>query len=521
MRYQTFDLTVSATGAPREYLLAAQTSQHGETHAPIKTQIDASAAPVAGLLAQLADNKISSADLQALGKRLYECLFVDEINLLLNRALGATIGNDELGLRLRLRINPPELAALPWEYLYSPERRLFLAASVETPLSRYLNLPEPIRQLAAPAQINLLVVMPQNSGLDIVAEREMLETIAAKLRGKINLDFLEGQATQKAIREALRQKEYHILHYAGHGAFKRENVAQASKPAHASIADQMSALHLSSEVTEEAFIYLDHAEKFTEPVSAEQFAHFFTDYPFTRLVFLNACQGATRSSQQALVGLAPQLVLAGVPAVVAMQNKIDNDEAILFATEFYAELCSARDGGQVEVAISRARKALLQERPVSTVFGNPVLYLRAEKGRLWETKKTAPPPFIKEKKPVLERWQTWVAFISALVVLAGAISDLPKKIIESVRAVRESVAPECQFTGRVFDENNKPVAGAEVIVHGRKGSGTTDATGEFIFTVKEQRGKAVQVSIKKDGILQEAGSQTLPGPVDLIFKGQP
>jgi len=193
----------------------------------------------------------------------------------------------------------------------------------------------------------------------------------------------------------------------------------------------------------------------------------------------------------------------------------------LFAAEFYAELCNARDGGQVEVAISRARKALLQERPASAVFGNPVLYLRAEDGRLWETKKTAPPPFIKEKKSWLERWQTWVAFISALVVLAGAISDLPKKIIESARTVRESVAPECQFTGHVFDEKNKPVVGAEVIVRGRKGSGTTDVTGEFSFAVKEQCGKAVQVSIKKDGVLLEAGSQTLPGPVDLIFKGQP
>ena len=132
----------------------------------------------------------------------------------------------------------------------------------------------------------------------------------------------------------------------------------------------------------------------------------------------------------------------------------------------------------------------------------------------------APPPEKPEKK-LLARWQTWVAFISALVVLAGAISDLPKKIIESVRAVRESVAPECQFTGHVFDEKNKPVAGAEVIVHGRKGSGTTDANGEFSFAVKDQCGKAVQVSIKKDGVLQETGSQTLPGPVDLIFKGHP
>ncbi len=382
MRYHTFDLTVSATGVLHEYLLSAQSSRQGEAGG--RTKLDPSSARLADLFAQFGDGTISSTNLQALGATFYQSLFVGEIGMLLNRALGETIGNEALGLRMRLRINPPELAALPWEFLYSPERRLFLAASVKTPLSRYLNLPEPLRQLACPEKINLLVVITQNSGLDTTAERQALEKVATQLRDRLTVDFLEGEATSAAIREALRKKEYHIFHYAGHGAF---NVAQASKPAYTSIADKMSALHLSSRMTDEAFIYLDHEEKLTEPITAEQFAHFFTDYPFTRLVFLNACQGATRSSHQALAGVAPQLVLRGVPAVVAMQEKIDNDDAILFATEFYAELCHERDGGQVEVAISRARKALLQEEPNSAVFGNPVLYLRAEDGQLWEAQK--------------------------------------------------------------------------------------------------------------------------------------
>ncbi len=220
MRYHTFDVTVSATGAPHEYLLAAESSTQGE--AAGRTNIDPSSAPLADLLAALGYGTISSANLQTLGATLYQSLFAGEIGMLLNRALGETIGNEALGLRLRLRINPPELAALPWEFLYSPERRLFLAASVETPLSRYLNLPEPVRQLACPENINLLVVMTQNSGLDTTAERQALEKVATQLRDRLTVDFLEGEATGAAIRTALRQKEYHIFHYAGHGAFKRE-----------------------------------------------------------------------------------------------------------------------------------------------------------------------------------------------------------------------------------------------------------------------------------------------------------
>lgn len=178
------------------------------------------AAPLAELLAQRESDNTTPVNLQALGAALYQCLFAGEIGMLFNRALGETIGNEALGLRLRLRINPPELAALPWKFLYSPERRLFLAASVETPLSRYLNLPEPVRKLACPEKINLLVIITQNSGLDTTAERQALEKVASQLRDRLTVDFLEGEATGAAIRTALRQKDYHILHYAGHGAFK-------------------------------------------------------------------------------------------------------------------------------------------------------------------------------------------------------------------------------------------------------------------------------------------------------------
>jgi tetratricopeptide (TPR) repeat protein len=260
--------------------------------APVKTVIDPGAAPVAGWREKLAENKMTPAEAQAFGVWLYQSLFRGDISLLLNRALGETMGRDDLGLRLRLRLNPPELAALPWEFLYSPERRLFLAASVETPLSRYVNLPEPLRPMACPERLRMLVVIPQNSGLDTAAERDILEKIALKIteidrplesstppksaqpqrpvnndnevkrRRKIAVDFLDGLATTAAIRAALREKEYHIFHYAGHGDFKND----------------------------EAFLYLDHETKLAEEISAGQFARFFTDYAFTRLVFLNACQ---------------------------------------------------------------------------------------------------------------------------------------------------------------------------------------------------------------------------------------
>lgn len=507
MRYHTFDLTISATGTPREYLLAAQSPQ-GEPSGRTKIAFDA--APLADWLKQLAEQTLSPQDLQALGTALYECLFVGEINLVFQRALGETLGRDDLGLRLRLRLNPPELAALPWEYLYSPERRLFLAASVETPVSRYLNLNKPVRRLAAPERVRMLVVIPQNTDLDTAAEYEMLQTIAGKLHDRLAVDFLPGLATTSAIRAALREKEYHVFHYAGHGAFKRAaNTSKIVIPEESFL----NAVHAIAQkdpfrMTDEAFLYLDHETKFTEAISAERFAHFFAEHASTRLAVLNACQGAARSAQQALAGLAPQLVFHDVPAVIAMQDRIANDEAILFATEFYEELCY---DGQIETAISHARKALWQEKPNSVAFGNPVLYLRAEDGRLWEAKKTElPKPALEEKKPLLEHWQTWVALISAVVVLIGALSGLPKQLREFYENLPASLV-STEFCGRVVETSGAPLVGVEVIAQGKKGGGLTDKNGEFCFKVKEKSGTTIQILIMENGKELYNGRETLPG----------
>jgi len=497
MRYHLFDLAISATRQPSVYQLFAQSSTQGEAAA--STTFDADAPAFATRLQQLAEENISASDLQALGLAFYQALFTGDVNLRWQRALGETLTQDEIGLRLRLRINPPHLAALPWEFLYSPERQLFLAASVETPVSRYINLGEPLRQLACPEKINLLAVIPQNSELDVAAERDMLAELAKRLAGKITVDLLEGLATQKAIRIALRKKEYHIFHYAGHGAFEND----------------------------QAFIHLDHEWQSTEAMDAEAFAHFFTDYPSTRLVFLNACEGATRSARQALVGIAPQLVFRGAPAVIAMQYRIDNDEAILFAAEFYAELGSARDGGQVEVALSRARKALLQERPGRPAFGNPVLYLRADDGRLWQAKAAAEAeisvpsdrPKLAERKSLLERWQLWVGIIGGILVIIGGLLDLPEKVAKFFESSQQET-PASPLRGVVKNSRGELLSNLLIVAEGQQKDSTfTDSYGGFNFEkIPGRFDDRIRVYVYQDGRLLHNEYFTLPGPANIVLE---
>ncbi len=362
MRYETFELTVSRGERAGRYRLRARSTTQGEAEAGIRIDLARERLPE---MAEIRKRATMAAELENLGTALYRSLFVGEIETLWKLSFGEVSRNPELGLRLRLRVDPPELAVLAWELLYAPERRLFLATSAKTPMSRHLALLEPVRQMACPDVVRLLAIMPEGSGLDTEAESENLRRIEANLGGKIAVDRLTGKATSRAIRDHLRQRAYQLVHFAGHGAFHDG----------------------------EAVIYLDSEAEMPVRVRAAEFAQLFLDDASVRLVVLNACHGATRSAQEVLAGVAPHLLRRGIPAVVGMQCPINNPQAVDFATEFYSELTSERRGGQVESALAQARNALLQDHPRSLSFAYPVLYLRAPDGRLWNPRRHEPPAF--------------------------------------------------------------------------------------------------------------------------------
>jgi hypothetical protein len=96
-----------------------------------------------------------------------------------------------------------------------------------------------------------------------------------------------------------------------------------------------------------------------------------------QLVFLAACQSATRSPADAYRGLAPQLLAAGAPAVLAMQDLVPIPTARAFTETFYRQLATH---GQVDLAANEARSGLLTAGLPGTAI--PVLFMRLPEGRL-------------------------------------------------------------------------------------------------------------------------------------------
>ena len=89
---------------------------------------------------------------QVFGERLFSAVFQGAVGMLLRLSLEAA-KNQEAGLRIRLRLTDvPELATWPWEYLYDPLRKGFLALSDQTPLVRYL---EPLHHHPIPSWLKV------------------------------------------------------------------------------------------------------------------------------------------------------------------------------------------------------------------------------------------------------------------------------------------------------------------------------------------------------------------------------
>ncbi len=268
--------------------------------------------------------------------------------------------------RIRLRIDEraPKLQRIPWECLRDDKQDL--AASAATPFSRYLagtwQPGSPI--LIRPIKILVAIADPDNLSeynlqpIERDQEWVLLQGAIAGL-AEVELDLLEGICTLSAIEEKL-QEGYHILHVVGHGKF--------------------------SDAREEMVLYLADEANQVNLVNGQELAAMLTRQladvdtqrnDKLRLVFLASCQSATSSPADAFRGLAPALVAAGVPAVLAMQDLVPVGTARKFSQTFYKQLLKH---GQIDLASNQARSSVMTAKLAGAMI--PVLFMRLRSGIL-------------------------------------------------------------------------------------------------------------------------------------------
>jgi tetratricopeptide (TPR) repeat protein len=424
--YAAFELLIG-NRTPEGYLATVVESPAGEGEALCVLHVDEELQDVLRIVEQ---GVVDEHYLAEFGAFLFSKLFTGDVASLYRTSLGM-IRSQAKRLRIRLRIMPPELAALPWEYLLDLQEQSFLAISPETALVRYVPITLPVRPttISPPLRVLVVIASPHDlQPLDVAHEKAiLLEALDEWVeQGRIQVEVLE-RATAAEISQAMRRFQPHVFHFVGHGLFENET----------------------------AYVVLEDESNNASLVDERTFREFFSGCQETRLAVLNACQSATLSTSQPLVGLAPRLLQRQLSAVVAMQHPVSDKAASIFTREFYRSLAL---GLPVDAAISEARKGIFLELGVqSPNWGTPVLFLRARDGLLFQMAETVAQPLEIPPPPELVRPPEIPDFVgreAELAYYAEKVADTHLAVIAGMAGVGKT-ALAAKLTERVAHDRDR------------------------------------------------------------------
>jgi hypothetical protein len=290
------------------------------------------------------------------GGRLFSAVFTGPVGECLRRSADRAQGEDAT-LRIRLRLSDcPELADIPWEFLYDQDDDWFVALSGATPVVRYVQVPAQPRPVRVTLPLRILVIRsePADCGeLDLVAEWAQVEAALGDLAASGAVTFTSlPAATLSELRRVLQREQFHVLHYMGHGAFTERDGG--------------------------TLLFADQAGR-SVPVTGERLSVMLRDHTSLRLAVLNACEAGRTDPADPFGGIADTLVRRGIPAVIAMQFEISDKAAIEFTPALYGALAA---GLPVDAAVAEARKAIYAISPLE--WATPVLHLRADNAHLFD-----------------------------------------------------------------------------------------------------------------------------------------
>jgi CHAT domain len=309
------------------------------------------------LCARLAIFDTDEEILRQIGNQLFNALFSGEIGKLY--AASRSMLKEDQGIIIRLRIpaGAEEIAALPWEFMAEPGSEPLVL--LDAPIARYLPQQTPLPTLHATLPLKVLLTGAQTPPPAAI-ERE-LQAVKEALEGlgdHVQIQLVP-HLTAAALREHLRE-EFHIWHFVGHGGFdKAGTTAQLLFEDASGDADSISARELN--------IMLNRSG--------------------IRLVVLNACNSG-KLAIEPFRSIAPALIRAQIPAVVAQQFKVPEEATRAFVTDFYRSLAS---GFPIDDCITEGRKAIMGSSGLGQAdWGIPVLYTRMASGRLFVPPEVTP-----------------------------------------------------------------------------------------------------------------------------------
>jgi hypothetical protein len=361
MDYRDFDLHLRRSG--RKYIAHVTNSDAGEADEVFSLPFTAQELEILTLkLRPSSGNRSAGLNhenaAKELGSKLYDAVFQGDVAMRLASCIELA-RQAQTKVRIKLRLSDvPELASLPWEFLYDKGLNRFLALSKETALVRYLDQPRPLAalEIAAPLKVLVMISSPHDyPELNVEAEWQKLQAAFKDLEsaGLVKVERL-AKASLAALDQQLSRDSYHIFHYIGHGLF--------------------------DDHTEISSLVLEDDDGDSLQIAGEDIGVHLHNHASLRLVILNACEGARAASHDVYSGIAQGLIRCQIPAVIGMQFEISDKAAIAFSSRFYDAIARSKP---VDEALDDARRAIHAAQNGGSEWGTPVLYLRAQNGNLF------------------------------------------------------------------------------------------------------------------------------------------
>lgn len=311
---------------------------------------------------------------QAMGAALFESLFSGSVGEAFQESLAHIRGlgsNEGLRVRLSFDLNDQDtlsLIALPWELLLQVRMRDFLGRQRHTAIVRDFPLRRTLRMLQAqpPMRVLLISARPRDlPDVDCIREVSQIQR-ALEVLASVEVSLLSAP-TPSSLREMLLKWQPHVLHYIGHGTFNFG--------------------------TGQSLLFFEDSSGRSSAVTGEMMGEILKGIDTLQLVILNACKTGIMprlEGQSPYAAIAPSILLAGVPAVIAMQFSISTKAAILFSDRLYKRLAT---GDPIDAAVAEGRLAIHIEDTRSFEWATPALFLN---GGQWEI-----PHFMASLSPVL------------------------------------------------------------------------------------------------------------------------
>jgi tetratricopeptide (TPR) repeat protein len=387
--YQDFEIEIgcdTAEGAPRQYFAHVIRSPAGEAkRSPVKFRFS-EPKELAKLRAELesAVLEIEGKNLPGLtsraekvlrdfGRELFRSIFVD-IKAISNIYVQSK-GKD---FRIKLRISTPDLAGLPWEYLYE-EDEIVNYISLRLPVVRYLETAGAATPMGVKGPLRILGMISDPATdewpkLDVVKERNRIDKGIDRLQrdGKVNFQWVSG-GTGKDLMDKLLEGDWHIFHFIGHGGVD----LQSQPDPEGNSFDQGGFI-----------IMVDEEGKPAKRFASDLALMLLGARKSLRLVVLNCCESARINVGEKFGNPAIGLMRSGwLPAVVAMQFPITDGAAVEMSGGFYRALAN---NSPVDDAITSARRFIREQSKEE--FGIPVLYMRSPDGNIFDVDNPVPAP---------------------------------------------------------------------------------------------------------------------------------